>query len=127
MGERGALIMLEIDEKDLMHKGIRLFMRTNRNDWVYFEWGKIYLRQSRRPLVHSKQLTKCLDIATIEVYPNFREKGIASGFIKIAHDTNPHDATFIEQVGPYFLQQHLLSNGYIRVKHLPNNFFKLKD
>jgi len=104
---------------------IEEFIQSNRrNEWLFFHWGKVYVRKSTRSLCRDKLLSKCFDIATIEIFPQHQLKGICKRIINICHETNPFDVTFIEQVRPQYLKKHLLSNGYEQTYDDCNNFFK---
>lgn len=98
---------------DLIIKVNDFLESHKRNEWLFFKWGKIYIRKSVRSLNFPCQgLTKCLDIATIEVYPEYQNKGICKNLIKAIHDMNPYEATFIEEVSNDFLKCHLNKNEY---------------
>ncbi|MFB2970403.1 hypothetical protein ACE1CD_15630 [Aerosakkonema sp. BLCC-F183] len=93
-----------------------------RNQWLTDEFMQVYLRKSHR--YYAGNLIQVLDIATIEVYPDFQRQGKCSEFLRITHQINPYQATFVENVLHEFLRLHLFKNQYLEYS-IPNCFLKL--
>jgi hypothetical protein len=95
-----------------------------RNQWVTDEFMQVYLRKSHR--YYAGNLIQFLDIATIVVYPYFQRQGKCGEFIKTAHQINPFQATFVENVLHEFLRVHLRKNQYLEYS-ITNCFFKFTN
>lgn len=84
-----ALRELECFLRETHH---RLPART----WIETAAMHVYLRLSYRFL--QGNALQCLDIATIEIHPNFRKQGLFSTFLTAAHDLHRYPVTYLEQV-----------------------------
>jgi hypothetical protein len=83
-------------KKNCLEQLIDFFKSNQRNKWLEDKDMKVYVRKSKRLLPKEKNLIETLDIATIEaIKPG---KGHGTKFIKAAHEINPFQMTFIENV-----------------------------
>lgn len=87
------------------------------NQWVQNECAKVYIRVRRR-LVDQEQV-QSLDLATIEVAPAWREKGVMSYIIAQTHAMNPWSITYVENVLNPIVAHHLESRGWVQDPAMP--------
>lgn len=96
----------------------RFVAEASKSRFTYAQWlvddeMEVYVRKSFRLLpvdYDERRLSTCLDIASIEVYR--QNRGTFSKFLVQAHEANPWDATFIENVMSERLSNSLLRKGW---------------
>jgi hypothetical protein len=71
---------------------------------------QVYVRKSNRYL--NRQTLVTLDIATVSIEEEYQKQGYFSEFIKKAHELNPWDATFLENVLYPELVSSLIRKGW---------------
>lgn len=96
--------------QDQIRKWIKFPFPTNQ--WFSDEKCKIYLRKARR-IVEGKRVD-ALDVGTVEVFPEYRRKGVFSQLLDSLHRMNPWDVTFVENVLNKDLEQYLTRTGWVR-------------
>jgi hypothetical protein len=101
--------------KDLLSK-LMEFLGTDglRNAWIENKVMKAYVRKSKR-LINDQELSDCLDLATMEIDEKHQGKGLGSDFIRLAHEANPYEFTFLENVLNERFCVHLIGLGWARV------------
>jgi len=76
---------------------INLFITSKEtNKWIYFEFGKIYVRKSKR--LYDNNLINCFDVGTIEIDKNYRGNGFFTMFLNNFIETHPNINIFIESI-----------------------------
>lgn len=91
-----------------MLDAMNVFLASDmRNAWMYGKGFEIYFRNSKRFLRYkgrdNTQYLHILDIATINVYPKFQNKGMFTEFLKQVRENLPLDGIMIENaLTPYF-------------------------
>lgn len=100
------------------------------NLWLADNQMKVYIRHSLRLL--GERRAKCLDIATVEVRPKLRGKGIFRRFLAEVHALHPYEATFIENVQLPRFREFFRKNNWIEIPMdpeglYPPNFYKFKE
>ena len=81
---------------DLMMK-INLFLFKNiRNEWIYFDYGKIYVRKSKRNC--NGEFIDCFDFSSIELDEEYRGKGFFKLFLNKFINTYPNKNIFVESI-----------------------------
>lgn len=91
------------------------FINSNsRNAWLEYPWGHVYVRKSLRHF--QGRIFKCLDLATIEVYPQYQRQGRFKGLVLSAEllvsTSRELKAVYIECVQHAFMRKHLELVGY---------------
>lgn len=104
---------------------IRLFLfKKIRNEWIYFDYGKIYVRQSKR--FYNGKLIDCFDIASIEIDEEYRGRGFFKLFLNKFIETYPNKNIFVESIlNPKFLV-YLKNYGFIEHNGVENNLILAK-
>jgi hypothetical protein len=85
---------------------LQAFLQSSmRNQWVETDRFNIYLRKG----VHciDGELQKCLDLATFEVFPQFRRQGVFKHLLLTCQDCNPFPVLYIENVVNKHLHKYL--------------------
>ena len=104
--------------KDLLSK-LMEFLGTDglRNTWIESKFMKAYVRKSKRLIDNQghQRLSDCLDLATLEIDEKHQGKGLGSDFIRLAHEANPYEFTFLENVLNERFCVHLIGLGWARV------------
>ncbi len=91
------------------------------NRWLETKKIKVYVRRSQR-LINGSQFT-CFDIANINVKESQRGKGIFTEFLNKAHEMNPWEVTYIENVNDERFRKFFEKQGFIRSDI---NYYKIK-
>lgn len=86
-----------------------------RNLWLEDDDMKVYVRKGRHILGTGQNAVITLDIATVEVNEGKQNQGIWTNFLYHAHEMNPWDATYIENILNPILSVSLVKNGWIPV------------
>lgn len=100
-----------------------------RNQWLETKPIRVYVRKSHRiyeernlidtPLPYDDggiipfRGPNCLDIANVEVHPDFQKKGVWCNFIQYAEQKCPFPFIMVESVGNPDLREMLTKNGYM--------------
>jgi hypothetical protein len=95
--------------------------RFGKSEWLHFDFMQVYVRKGFHKI--ENKLCTCLDIASIEVDEEKQNQGLFKNFLLQAHDLNPWDATYIENVLNPHLAKHLIKNGWIQIGE---SFYKTK-
>lgn len=105
---------------------IAMKRRFGYNLWLADKYMEVYVRRSVRTL--ELPMMNTLDIASIVVHEEYQRQGRCKAFLDKAHDLNPWDATFIENVHNPFLAAWLRSQpDWIELaNHDTSSFYKLK-
>lgn len=97
------------------------------NLWLGDDTMKVYVRKGRH-MVYPGKLSTTLDIASVEVDEDKQGQGVFSDFLDKAHEMNPWDATYIENVLNPVLATSLIRHGWLPVPGAyPESFFMPKD
>lgn len=96
----------------------------SKNEWIHDAFMKVYVRKAFHRLRTNEILTT-LDIASVEVYEEYRNQGLWTEFIHHAHLINPWEATFIECVHNSTLYKSLLRHGWSLLPE-EKSFYKLR-
>lgn len=81
------------------------------NTWLEDDLIKIYIRKGRR--LYKGDPFTTLEIANVSIEEEINQKkGLFSAFLTKAHELNPWQATYIENVINPFLFNHLLKKGW---------------
>lgn len=91
------------------------------NAWLDYEFMKVYVRKGIHRIENS--MYTCLDIASVEVDPQMQKRGLFQNFLTKAHEKNPWDVTYIENVLNPNLADHLSRHGWINTEQ---SFYKIK-
>jgi hypothetical protein len=99
-----------------------------RNGWYECDKFKVYVRQARHVL--NGKLTSTLDLANVEVYPQYQHRGLFNGILEVLESHNWLEAVYIENVLNGHLLDSLPKHGWTRVPAdypgaLPS-FFKMR-
>jgi len=110
---------------DLMVK-ISIFLHWKmKNEWLYFDYGKIYVRKSKR--LSEDKLIDCFDIATIELYEEFQGKGFFKLFLKKFIETYPDKNIYVESILNPNFYIYLMKFGFIKIgDEYSNNLILIK-
>ena len=96
-----------------------------KTEWLHDTQMRVYVRKSQRLLPNEAKLIKTLDIASVEIYPQWRRKHIFTNFLDYAYENNPWDAVYIESVFNPFLMSILEKRGYHIIGL--NNYYRLAN
>jgi len=108
------------------------FIKESEDKHVYNLWlgddnMKVYVRKGRH-MIYPGKLSTTLDIASVEVDEDKQRQGIWSDFLDKAHEMNPWDATYVENVHNPIIQVSLIKHGWLPVPGVwPESFFMPKD
>jgi len=80
--------------------------------WISDEFMKVYLRKSVRNYNH--QIETFFDIASIEVYPEYRFQGLCKQFLQYCIEHSPYPVRVENCYNPS-LQIHLNNQGWIQI------------
>ncbi|MCT7992416.1 hypothetical protein [Laspinema olomoucense] len=80
--------------------------------WIGDERMQVYLRKSLKNYNH--KLQQCLDIATIEVYPEYQFQGLCKQFLQYCLEHSPYPVRVENCYNPS-LQIHLNNQSWIQV------------
>ena len=82
-----------------------------KNLWIQDDKMQVYVRKGYHLL--SGKASTTLDIATVEVYDEYRNKGLWTEFLKSAIELNPWSAVYVENVHNPYLASSLIRRGWI--------------
>jgi len=91
----------------MREKLIEFFGSHRRTGWIYTPTIDVYLRKGRH-LGTDHQIHSYLDIANIEVVPEFQNQGRFKAFLALCQEIQPYDGILVEIV----LDDHL--RAYLR-------------
>lgn len=99
-----------------------------RNLWIEVSGMQVYVRKSFRAF-GSKSLDNplrqnCLDIASIEISPKNRGKGLFSEFMRRAEELNPFSCIYLEQVSNAILHKYCNKHAWILEQGSESCYFK---
>jgi hypothetical protein len=122
-----------MDENLSLIEQLKLFMqeaeeRLVSSRWIHDENMKVYVRKGRRS-VYPGQMSITLDIATVEVDEDKQGQGLWTTFLEKAHELNPWEATYIENVLNPVLAESLIRHGWMIANSNfgSHSFFMPKD
>lgn len=102
-------------EKTIIEK-LAIFIQDSeknltRSMWISDEYMSVYVRKAKRYL--SGKMSTTLDIASVTIDEDKQGQGIWTDFLAKAHELNPWDATYVENVLNPILAGSLLRHGWI--------------
>lgn len=101
---------------DDLRQLIQEFLLSNdRNRWLYFDGGKVYVRKSRRMI--AGEAMQALDIANISV--DMQRQGHGTVVVNALHNAHFYPATYIENVMIEGWANSLERNGWIPNEQYP--------
>lgn len=97
-----------------LRKRLRAFLTgPEKVAWLETRWAKVYVRKSIR-LLHGRgqDYSRCLDLASIEVMPQFQRQGILTGFLDILEKQEGFEAVYVENSMIHSVTDSLRRRGY---------------
>lgn len=92
----------------------------SRNQWLNSKRLNVYVRKALRYInkieIRGTTPIKTLDIANISVNEGYVGKGLGMQFLKEAHEANPFNVTFIENVLNPSFEEKLRKDGWIEIE-----------
>lgn len=110
------------------------FLQEAEERFVFTKWladdkMKVYVRKGRHilsPAVGKAQIT--LDVASVDVLEEFQGQGLFSEFLEKAHEMNPWEATYVENVLNPRLGAFLVRSGWmVDTRTVPESYFMPKN
>lgn len=97
------------------------------NQWLQDDVMKVYVRKGRH-MVYPGKLSVTLDIASVEVDEDKQGQGYWTEFLDKAHEMNPWEVTYVENILNPILSTSLIRHGWMIVPGTtPESFFMPKD
>jgi GNAT superfamily N-acetyltransferase len=122
---------------DVVEQVIKFAQSTTRNKWIVHGPVAIYVRNSYRILNPSCPAdfkdVRChdnltLDIASMDISPEYRGLGIGTELCDAIHERSPHRTTYVESLVNERWHHHLAQDGWHDVDRTePPCVFKRKD
>ena len=104
---------------------INIFLLLNkRNEWIYFEFGKIYVRKSKR--LYEGDFIDCFDFSSIEIDKEYRGNGFFKMFLANFIEHFPKTNIYVETILNEKLYKYLINQGFEPVGDRINNNLILK-
>jgi GNAT superfamily N-acetyltransferase len=106
---------------DFLDSLSKILTKNRRNEWVEHSAIKVYLRIGRRYLDGEPRL--CLDMASVEIEPEFQGKGWFSLLMEFLCVHTPTDYVYIENTLNPILKDWCIRHGWI-ADNVPLCFYK---
>lgn len=104
--ERGDEVKIQAFLKEFLASRLK-------NQWYESYALRVYVRKAHRNI--GGTLVSTLDIASIDVEPHLRERGMGTAVIDYLHEQNPFAVTYIENVQTERFYEYLIARGWIPV------------